>query len=275
MTNLIDIFKRRLLINSVFEGLFNSKKDLNILLTDGADPITPVNVTVVGNDVEVEVSAGAINHKGAKILKTGADTSYFTGDDGDLQIGRDDSFLTLTSVPLNNDGTPTTNLTTNRFTGYTGGYWDGINWVDRNGDAVTGRLDAFPDAIFIDWTTYDGEKVLGYYFSIFEDDLVLNSEDMADWAINLTKAGFTGWHGMNKNEASNIENISSNGIRALDYIPFLFSANFTWNTVSINPVNTNNCFVLTNSFSGNNFDKSSPRRVVACRYFTVSGTTLT
>lgn len=55
MTNLIDIFKRRLLINSVFEGLFNSKKDLNILLTDGTDPITPVNVTVVGGDVEIEV----------------------------------------------------------------------------------------------------------------------------------------------------------------------------------------------------------------------------
>jgi hypothetical protein len=45
-------------INSVNEGSFAAGSTINITLTDGTNPVTPESVTVVGNDVEVEVPSG-------------------------------------------------------------------------------------------------------------------------------------------------------------------------------------------------------------------------
>jgi hypothetical protein len=43
-------------INSVNEGSFAAGSTINLTLTDGTNPVTPESVTVVGNDVEVEVA---------------------------------------------------------------------------------------------------------------------------------------------------------------------------------------------------------------------------
>ena len=73
---------------------------------------------------------------GADLMKTGQTTSYRTGDDGDIEAGRDVDFFTLASNnPFGN---------TNRFT-------------DELGGAT------YTNNIVIDWSTYNGTNVLGYY----------------------------------------------------------------------------------------------------------------
>ena len=71
---------------------------------------------------------------GATLMKTGQTTSYRTGDDGDLEAGREVSFTVLSSNnPFSN---------TNRFTDELGGQ-------------------TYTNNIVIDWSTYDGSTVLG------------------------------------------------------------------------------------------------------------------
>jgi hypothetical protein len=72
----------------------------------------------------------------ATLMKTGQTTSYRTGDDGDLQAGRDEDFFTLAeNNPFGN---------TDRFT-----------------DELGTQTYAYD--IVIDWSTFNGSTVLGYY----------------------------------------------------------------------------------------------------------------
>jgi hypothetical protein len=71
----------------------------------------------------------------AKLMKTGQTTSYRTGDDGDLEVGRNVDFFTL--AENNPFGT------TDRFTDELGG-------------------STYTNNIVIDWSTYDGSTVLGW-----------------------------------------------------------------------------------------------------------------
>jgi hypothetical protein len=66
-------------------------------------------------------STPAVTRSTATLMKTGQTTSYRTGDDGDLEAGRDTDFFTLDAAPLHNDGSATLNTTTNRFTDTLGG----------------------------------------------------------------------------------------------------------------------------------------------------------
>ena len=93
---------------------------------------------------------------GAKLLKTGQTTIYATGDDGDIQAGRDVDFFTLAvNNPFGN---------TYRFTGINGGYYDittNAFYLSDGSAAVIAT--AFPESVMIDWNQYDGSTVLGYY----------------------------------------------------------------------------------------------------------------
>ena len=244
MTNLIDIFKRRLLVNSVFEGLFNSKKDLNILLTDGTNPVTPESVTVVGNDVEVEFSAGAAP-SGRELMKTGQTTSYRTGDDGDLQEGRDVDFFTLDYTnPFGN---------TNRFTDEIGGTTYANNWV-------------------IDWTTYNTVtgKVLGWYRVLQVASIWNNAVDNALGSFGT----FSNCRLPNVIELTNILNFGLVGV--LSYNPFNIATGVqlaTSTTVSNAPT------LYIRKGSTNGVESAATKNIasnwIPVRTFTVTGTTLT
>jgi hypothetical protein len=248
MTNLIDIFKRRLLINSVFEGLFNSKKDLNILLTDGTDPITPVNVTVVGNDVEVEVASSGAAPSGRELMKTGQTTSYRTGDDGDLQEGRDVDFFTLDYTnPFGN---------TNRFTDELGGQ-------------------DYTDDIVIDWSTYNAVtgKVLGVYRIRFGNNNI-NVDDLIDACVAHSIGIYTsGWRLWNAKEAENFIRRQIN-IRPFNYFPLSISENIEFFT-STPELRANFVITIDNLQRLSSQQRTVLRQGLAVRTFTVTGTTLT
>jgi len=71
----------------------------------------------------------------AQLMKTGQTTSYRTGDDGDLERGRNVSFFLLAENNVFGN--------TNRFTDELGGQ-------------------TYTKNIVIDWSTYDGSTVLGW-----------------------------------------------------------------------------------------------------------------
>jgi hypothetical protein len=103
---------------------------------------------------EWEVPAGAAP-VGAILTKTGQTVSYRTGDDGDIQAGRDLSFVKLSgNNPFGHNW---------RFTGTDGSYYDEdtSQYKDAAGAVILGPV-AFPDEIAIDWTQFDGTTVLGY-----------------------------------------------------------------------------------------------------------------
>ena len=178
---------------------------------------------------------------GATLMKTGQTTSYRTGDDGDLQEGRATDFFTLAvNNPFGN---------TNRFTDELGGT-------------------AYSNDIVIDWSTYNGSSVLGYY--IGDSNTARNWNDSIDWALALSVGTFTsGWRLPNFREIANICNASSTSL--LNYAPFN-------KTVALW---TSTCFGFTaiicvpqiTNIQASNINQTY--RTYAVRTFTVTGTTLT
>jgi hypothetical protein len=84
--------------------------------------------------------------------KTGQTESFATGDDGDEQRGRETLFFTLT-----NNSFVGHNF---RFVGKTGGYYDGTNFRDIDGNIVT-KAEAFPDDVCVDWAYFNGDASTG------------------------------------------------------------------------------------------------------------------
>lgn len=177
----------------------------------------------------------------AKLMKTGQTTSYRTGDDGDLEAGRDTSFTVLAeNNPFGN---------TNRFTDELGGQTYTNNWV-------------------IDWSTYDGVNVLGYFRTPQNadtwDNAVTNSLG--------TFGTFSGCRLTNRKEIENLINISTANV--LQYSPFTISDNL-W-TSSTTVFSTGSAWQL-NLSSGGLIDfvaKYATTKYIPCRTFTVVGTTL-
>jgi hypothetical protein len=239
-------------INSVNEGSFAAGSTINLTLTDGTNPVTPESVTVAGNDVEVEVSAGAAP-SGRELMKTGQTISFRTGDDGDLQEGRDVDFFTLDYTnPFGN---------TNRFTDELGGT-------------------AYANDIVIDWSTYNAGtgKVLGWHLGVFLFGQLW--DDCIDISNSLSVAGFTsGWRLPNIHEIFSIYNF---GIaNRTNYHPFNIKGArnlFLW-TSTTDPSNGGRAYASAN-FTINNPAQSTTKTTTrdhkfSCRTFTVSGTTLT
>jgi hypothetical protein len=229
--------------NSVLKYTQASKVDLLLTLKnqDGDD----ITATFTGYDIVVTQPVPV----GATLTKTGQTTSYRTGDDGDLQEGRATDFLTLGyNNPFGN---------TNRFTDELGGT-------------------TYANNIVIDWSTYNGSEVLGYYrvSSIGSwSDAITNS-------IALSVGTFTiGWRLPNIKELLNICKYEGTALGyPLNYPPFnLSSGTFFWSsttnqsTISTAQAVTNN---TTAGVSSTTKTLTFPR-IIQCRTFTVSGTTLT
>jgi len=183
---------------------------------------------------------------GDLLQKTGQTTSYRTGDDGDIEAGRDVDFTTLkANNPFGN---------TNRFTDELGG-------------------STYANNIVIDWSTYDGSEVLGYYKGDAATPRTWN--DAIDWGVALSVGTFTsGWRLANFRELSNINNLGI--FYVLNYSPFSIASfvNFWASTTFAG--NSNNAFYLYN-FAGEMriAAKTTTYNTIAVRNFTVTGTTLT
>ena len=183
----------------------------------------------------------------AKLMKTGQTTSYRTGDDGDIEAGRDTSFTVLAeNNPFGN---------TNRFTDELG-------------------TQTYTNRIRIDWSTYDGSTVLGYYQ--LATPLLQTWNQAIDWALALSISTFTsGWRLPNINEIMNIMNwgISAN----LNYSPFSIATFSHWSSTTNNNDTLSALLVISNSTNPLlNYAKLLSRNTYfAVRNFTVTGTTLT
>jgi hypothetical protein len=192
-------------------------------------------------------SGEAVAPIGATLMKTGQTTSYRTGDDGDIEAGRATSFTVLASNnPFGN---------TNRFTDTLGGQ-------------------TYTNRIRVDWSTYNGSTVLGYYQ--LASPLSYTWNQAIDWALALSISTFTsGWRLPNVNEFMNLFNwgIAQN----LNYAPFSFLSLSHFSSTT-SQRSTTTAFLINSNSDGpiGEFSKTTARNTVfAVRTFTVTGTTLT
>ena len=180
---------------------------------------------------------------GATLMKTGQTTSYRTGDDGDLEAGRATSFTVLASNnPFGN---------TTRFTDELG-------------------TQSYVKNIVIDWSTYNGTNVLGYYKVVSASDIAWNTA--IDGAAALSIVGFTsGWRLPNKREMENICNYQL--AQLLNYSPFNLGGFTIWSSTTY-LASTTLAYTLANSWVNLSSKAGLGGRWIACRTFTVTGTTL-
>jgi len=231
-------------VNGTNDFTIDATAPLNIVLTDGTSTVTPTSVTPNAglNKVDIVLPASATIPVGAKLMKTGQTTSYATNDDGDLEIGRLVNFTTL------NANNPFGN--TNRFTSEVG-------------------TQTYTNGIVIDWSTYDGSTVLGWYKGAFPLETWTNALTNA---TALSVGGFNTWRIPNVGEAFSILNYGAS--TSWNYSPFsITSLSVVWTSTSY-ASSTSSAIV---SWSDHRIDargKTSTSFSFRCRTFTVTGTTL-
>lgn len=195
-----------------------------------------------GHNFPILVQSGGTSRTTAKLMKTGQTTSYRTGDDGDLERGRDVDFFTLAeNNPFGN---------TNRFTDELGGQAYTNNWV-------------------VDWSTYDGSTVLGYFRSV---QLAATWDNAIDNCLAGTFGTFAGCYLPNVTQINNIMNFEIN--ETLDYTPFSINLVTLW-TSDTNRGGINYAWYYRSSGVRTVFTKTLTNGWLPVRNFTVTGTTLT
>lgn len=235
-------------VNSANGFSIDATDPLNIVLTDGTSSVTPTSVTYSQGQhkVDIVLPPNVQLYNSAELTRTGQTTSYATGDDGDLEKGRGGSFFLLPyNSPFGN---------TNRFT-------------SDNFSAQT----TYTNNIVIDWSTYNGSTVLGYRRTIMPT---------AVWAtqvancLALSFGGYTsGWRLCNVQEYQNIANYSLS--QTFNYAPFNLSTTSYQHTSTTDPGNTNSALKFYNPGGWCLGDsKLNSATAIACRTFTVTGTTL-
>jgi len=192
------------------------------------------------------VPPSATNRTTAQLMKTGQTTSYRTGDDGDLEAGRNFSFTILAeNNPFGN---------TNRFTDELGG-------------------STYTNDIVIDWSTYNGGTVLGWYR--VNNGVNITWANAIDGALAVSIGTFTsGWRLPNIQEIFSI--ITWNATYRFNYVPFNIDNTFNFWTSTTDPLLTTRAIQITNTNYINIALKTSvsSARYIPCRTFTVTGTTL-
>jgi hypothetical protein len=201
---------------------------------------------MIGN--YIKAVATAVSRTTAQLMKTGQTTSYRTGDDGDLEAGRNVSFTVLAeNNPFGN---------TNRFTDELGGQ-------------------TYTNNIVIDWSTYNGSTVLGWRRTTNGVDI--NWNDSIDGALAVSVGTFTtGWRLPNIQELISISNYGIS-TALFDYSPFsLNSANNFWSSTTLASNTTRALLIQNTNLRITDLAKTAtvPHRYIPCRTFTVTGTTL-
>jgi hypothetical protein len=194
---------------------------------------------MIGN--YIKAVAVAVSRSTAKLMKTGQTTSYRTGDDGDLEAGRNTSFTVLAENNVFGN--------TNRFTDELGGQ-------------------TYTKNIVIDWSTYDGSTVLGFRRTVTTGQ---TWNQAIDGALLVNIAPFTtGWRLPNIKELINIANFQPSFL--LGYAPFNITTPILWSSTNYQAVGNTRVYAI----QENLFDvaKTSAYNYIPCRTFTVTGTTL-
>jgi hypothetical protein len=198
-------------------------------------------------DSYIKASAPALST--ATLMRTGQTTSYRTGDDGNVQAGRLTNFSTLAAKnPFGN---------TNRFTSELG-------------------TQTFTNNIVIDWSTYNGSNVLGWYRLRRPAVGSYTWNQAIDNALIFTIGTFTsGWKLANIMEYASLFNWANTPANKINYAPFSLVGDFWSSTTDANA--TANAFYLPNSSTLHIFTTGKTAGVNALfnRIFTVTGTTLT
>ena len=194
----------------------------------------------------IKATTSGVSRSTAKLMKTGQTTSYRTGDDGDIEAGRNTNFTTLAeNNPFGN---------TNRFT-------------DELGGAT------YTNNIVIDWSTYDGATVLGWY-------RVNNGLDIS-WTLAMagalaTSIGTftTGWRLPNIQELFSLTNYSLTNIISYSPLNLPAVANAYWTGTNTSTTAIRIFNNITTIISAATKGTTSGMRYIPCRVFTVTGTTL-
>jgi hypothetical protein len=200
---------------------------------------------MIGN--YIKAVEAAVSRSTAKLMKTGQTTSYRTGDDGDLEVGRNVDFFTLAENNVFGN--------TNRFTDELGG-------------------STYTNNIVIDWSTYDGSTVLGWRRTT--NGVNINWNDAIDNALLVSIGTFTtGWRLPNIYELFLLNIMSS--LRGLNYAPFNNNSNdIYWSSTTSHPATTS-AYTIANAskvLAATGKSATSGYRYIPCRTFTVTGTTL-
>jgi hypothetical protein len=185
---------------------------------------------------------------GATLMKTGQTTSYRTGDDGDIEAGRATSFSVLSANnPFGN---------TNRFTDTLGGT-------------------AYANNIVLDWSTYNGTTVLGWYRIPQPTVGAYTWNQAIDNALTFSIGTYTsGWRLANLMEYSSLFNFGNSPANKLNYSPFNITADLWSSNTHANA--TTYAFYIVNSSNDYYYFllKTTAIKALFERTFTVSGTTL-
>jgi hypothetical protein len=197
----------------------------------------------------IKAKASSVNITTAKLMKTGQTTSYRTGDDGDIEAGRNTNFTTLAENNVFGN--------TNRFTDELG-------------------TQTYTNNIVIDWSTYDGSTVLGWLRT--SNGVDINWNNSIDGALLISIGTFTtGWRLPNIQELFSLLNFSLTN--PFNYSPInLGTSTLAYWTSTTREGGTTLAHRIINSQS----DFSTPiakttttsNRYIPCRVFTVTGTTL-
>lgn len=158
----------------------------NISLKDqSGNIVTPSNLT----ENEIEIFVEPLKDLSSFPIQTGQTNSLFPGDDGARQLGILSNFL-----QLNGNNSDWFFGHKRRFTGITGGYHNGTNYVTVNGSVTTKQI-AFPETIVLDWATWNrstGELCGWQYKTDLSSNITLS--DAVLLCNNFTTLSFpTGW----------------------------------------------------------------------------------
>ena len=198
---------------------------------------------MIGN--YIKAAAAAVSRSTAKLMKTGQTTSYRTGDDGDIEAGRNTSFTVLAeNNPFGN---------TNRFTDELGGQ-------------------TYTKNIVIDWSTYDGSTVLGWRRTATTGKTWNQS---IDECLLVSISPFTsGWRLPNIAELFSIVRYPQANV--FNYSPFNLNPGGNIQTsTSYAPAATTVNYIFQNADGNISWQgKTSTANYIPCRTFTVTGTTL-
>lgn len=209
-----------------------------------------------GGSVTVNVPnpVGGSPRKTAKLMQTGQPVSFITGDAADVVFGRATDFLTLDAAPLHDDGSPTINTTTFRFTDEFGGQ-------------------TFTTGIILDWSNWDGSQLLGWQNNFRLGSPLYGASGYAPLTYAITfcnsfsLGGFSGWHQCNFIELSSITQDKLNGF---NYFPFNNSfVNFLWTNSTIS-VTTARRYRQDNASWEIAVIASNGANPFPCRYFSLS-----
>lgn len=235
----IDLRDIDIQLNGNSIGLIDDKASVFNISTN----VVPTSTSLVKNSLSLTVPVKPV---GAILMKTGQTTSYRTGDDGDIEAGRETSFTVLAeNNPFGN---------TNRFTDELGG-------------------STYANNIVIDWSTYNGTNVLGYRRTTNGVDITWNGA--IDGALALSIGSFTsGWRLVNLTEIMNLWNGEST--LGFNYAPInITHTSGLWLSNTLKAASTLAWYSGVYGTTQYAAKISSVNyRYIPCRTFTVTGTIL-